>query len=154
MIKQFKDKVWNINFNAGMVRVSGLQVEGKYLVKWFCDDEFRGEHYLGQGNWGAFNLELGIWKLEFWKDDNLEDTYIENWENKNILIVANFNEVEIGKNLPIDMLIKRGNEIKLEYKCNVVFYFKNSEKYNMSPLHTLKMNDELDFELILEETYG
>ena len=38
--------------------------------------------------------------------------------------------------------------------CDVVFYFKGSEQYDLSPFKTLKMNDEYDFSLILEENYG
>ena len=60
----------------------------------------------------------------------------------------------IGKNLPISKLVSRGNEIQSQYECDVVFYFKGSEQHDLSPFKTLKMNDEYDFSLILEENYG
>ena len=38
-----KDK-WIITFNGNQVRVSGRNLDERYLVKWFCDDEFVGEY--------------------------------------------------------------------------------------------------------------
>ncbi len=60
----------------------------------------------------------------------------------------------IGKNLSTSKLLSRAYEIKTQYGCDVVFYFKGSEQYDLSPFKTLKMNDEYDFSLILEENYG
>ena len=45
-------------------------------------------------------------------------------------------------------------EIEKEHGCEVIFYFKDSERYDLTPLKTLKMNDKYDFKLILEENYG
>jgi hypothetical protein len=143
---------WVITFSGGLVKVSGKELDDIFLVKWFCDDEFRGEYELGSGNWGAYPLSLGNWKFEFWNKINVE-YYEHNLENEDILIIADLPPVLPGKTLPINKLIDRGNEIKEEYKCNVVFYFKGSENYNL-PFKTLKMNDEYNFKLILEEKYG
>lgn len=143
----------NISLNSNSVRVS-IRGNHTYLVKWFCDNNFVGDMILGGGNWGTYPLSIGNWKIEFWQDDNLVGTYDNNLESSNILIIANSNPSSPGKNFNIDSLITRANEIKSKYKCNVVYYFKNSERFNLGDIPTLKMNDEYEFELIAEETYG
>ena len=35
---------WVITFSGGLVKVSGKELDDIFLVKWFCDDEFRGEY--------------------------------------------------------------------------------------------------------------
>ena len=144
---------WRITFNGGQAKVSGLDIDGVHLVKWYCDGEFIGDYELGSGNWAAYPLSLGDWKIEFWKDDKKVDEYHNDLDGGEILIIADLNPPLPGKMLPIDKLIDRGNEIEAEHKCNVVFYFKGSENYNL-PFKTLKMNDEYNFKLILEEKYG
>ena len=72
---------------------------------------------------------------------------------EDILIIAELKSPLPGKQLPINKLIDRGNEVEAAHKCNVVFYFKGSENYDL-PFETLKMNDEYNFKLILEEKYG
>lgn len=143
----------NITFNSNAVRVS-IRGEHTYTVKWFCDGNFIGDMVLGGGNWGTYPLSIGNWKIEFWQDNNLIGIYDNNLESTDILIIANFNQSTPGKNFNIDSLITRANEIKDKYKCNVVYYFKNSERFNLGDISTLKMNDEYKFELIVEETYG
>ena len=147
------NKKWRINFNGGQAKVAGVDADGVHLVKWYCDGEFRGDYELGNGNWAAFPLSLGDWKIEFWKDDVKVDEYHNDLNGEDILIIADLKSPLPGKLLSIDKLIDRGNEIKAEHKCNVVFYFKGSENYNL-PFKTLKMNDEYNFKLILEEKYG
>jgi|TARA_B100000035_G_scaffold88767_1_gene74746 hypothetical protein len=151
-MERISDKWW-INFNGGSAIVSGKEIDSSYLVKWFCDDEFIGEFELGSNNWGSFNLRLGIWRIEFWQNGRKVDEYINELSNNDILIIVDFNSTP-GKNLPINNLLDRGNYIKQRFNCNVVFYFKGSEKYDLSPFKTLKMNDKYDFKLILEEKYG
>ena len=153
-IQQGHTKEWWINFNSGTVTVSGREVDGLYLVKWFCDDEFVGEFELGGGNWGAYPLRLGNWRIEFWQDNNKISEYNNTLKGNNILIIADFESKTPGKNLPIGKLINRGMEIEKEHGCEVIFYFKDSERYDLTPLKTLKMNDKYDFKLILEENYG
>ena len=151
-MERISDKWW-INFNGGSATVSGKEIDSSYLVKWFCDDEFIGEFELGSNNWGSFNLRLGIWRIEFWQNGRKVDEYVNELSNNDILIIIDFNSTP-GKNLPINNLLERGNYIKQRFNCNVVFYFKGSEKYDLSPFKTLKMNDKYDFKLILEEKYG
>ena len=144
------NKNWRITFNGGQAKVSGIDVDGVHLVKWYCDGEFIGDYELGDGNWGAYPLSLGDWKIEFWKDGEKMGEYHNDLNDAPVLIIA----PKPGKRLPIEMLIKRGNELKDKYNCEVIFYFKGSEQYDLSPFKTLKMNDEYNFKLILEENYG
>ncbi len=148
-----KDK-WIITFNGNQVRVSGRNLDERYLVKWFCDDEFVGEYELGSGNWGAYPLRLGDWKIEFWSRGSKVGEYYNDLNGEPVLIIADLATSKPGKSLPIERLITRGNELKNKYNCDVVFYFRGSEKYDLSPFKTLKMNDSYNFKLILEENYG
>ena len=75
---------WRITFNGGQAKVSGVDADGVHLVKWYCDGEFRGDYELGNGNWAAFPLSLGDWKIEFWKDDEMVDEYHNNLEMEDI----------------------------------------------------------------------
>jgi len=145
--------IWNITFSRGLVKVLGKNIHDKYLVKWFFDDKFQGEYNLSSGMWGAFNIKVGIWRFEFWKDGKMQSDYVHNLKNKNILIIATFKNKTIGKNLDVNNLLERGHSLEKEFSCNVIFYFRNSEKYNISPFQTLKMNDEINFSLILEESF-
>ena len=128
---------WRITFNGGQVKVSGKDIDDVYLVKWYCNDEFIGDHELGNGNWGAYSLSLGDWRIEFWKDGEKVNEYNNNLDGKDILIIADLTPPLPGKTLPIEELIKRGNRIKKQHNCNVVFYFKGSESYNLAPFKTL-----------------
>jgi len=152
-MKRITDQWW-INFNGGSATVCGKEIDGTYTVKWFLNDEFRGQYDLGPGRWGAYPLELGNWRMEFWKAGSLSSEYDNNLSGENILIIAEFNNLQPGKNLPIGELINRAKNIKEQWGCEPILYFKGSERYNLSPFKTLKMNDEYDFKIILEENYG
>ena len=146
--------IWQIEFSRGLVKVIAKNTHDEYLVKWFCNDKFEGKYNLSSNMWGAFNIKVGIWRFEFWKDGKKESEYVHNLKDKNILIIATFKNKTIGKNLPISELIDRAKNIKEKWGCEPILYFKGSEKYNLSPFKTLKMNDEYDFKIILEENYG
>lgn len=126
-----------------------------YTVKWFLDDQYKGEMELGGGNWGSFPNEIGNWKIEYWQGENLVGIYSNDIEATDILIILNFPPSKPGKIFNIESyLLNKKNEIEDKYKCNVVFYFKGSEKYVLDEsIRTLKLNDNYDeFSLIIEET--
>jgi len=104
--------------------------------------------------WGAYPLRLGNWRIEFWQKNEKVNEFNNDLKDNPILIIADLPEPMIGKNLSTSKLLSRAYEIKTQYGCDVVFYFKGSEQYDLSPFKTLKMNDEYDFSLILEENYG
>ncbi len=143
-----------INFSGTDARVSVKNNNEAYLVRWYCNEEYIGEYELSSGMWGAYPLRLGNWRIEFWQNHEKVSEFHNNLENNPILIIADLPKPTPGKNLSIGKLITRGHEIKSQYNCEVVFYFKGSEQYDLSPFKTLKMNDEYDFSLILEENYG
>ena len=143
-----------ITFNAGQAKVLVKNNERAYLVRWYCDNEYIGEYELSSGMWGAYPLRLGNWRIEFWQDHEKVSEFSNDLKDNPILIIADLSKPLLGKNLSISKLVSRGNEIKTQYGCDVVFYFKGSEQYDLSPFKTLKMNDEYDFSLILEENYG
>lgn len=125
-----------------------------YRVKWFLDGEELGWMDLGGGNWGSFPNAIGNWKMEFWQGDNLVGIYSNDLESTDILIILNLPESKPGKVFNIaSYLDNRKAEIEGKYKCNVVFYFENCEKYALSEdIKTLKLNDNYDeFSLIIEE---
>ena len=143
-----------ITFNAGQAKVLVKNNKEAYLVRWYCDKEYIGEYELSSGMWGAYPLRLGNWRIEFWQNHEKVSEFSNDLKDNPILIIADLSKPLLGKNLSISKLVSRGNEIKTQYGCDVVFYFKGSEQYDLSPFKTLKMNDEYDFSLILEENYG
>jgi hypothetical protein len=143
-----------ITFNAGIAKVLVKNNEQAYLVRWYCDKEYIGEYELSSGMWGAYPLRLGNWRIEFWQNHEKVSEFSNDLKDNPILIIADLSKPLLGKNLSISKLVSRGNEIKTQYGCDVVFYFKGSEQYDLSPFKTLKMNDKYDFSLILEENYG
>ena len=143
-----------INFSGTTARVSVKNNDRAYLVRWYCNEEYIGEHELSSGMWGAYPLKLGNWRIEFWQDHEKVSEFQNNLENNPILIIADLPKPAPGKNLSIGKLITRAHEIKSQYNCEVVFYFEGSEQFDLSPFKTLKMNDKYDFSLILEENYG
>jgi len=150
-----KDEEAIINFNNGQAKVA-IKGGHMWLVRWYCDREYIGEYELRPGTWGAYPLKLGNWKIEFWENHEKVSEFDNNLEGESILIIADINTENTlpGKQPTISKLINRANEIQEKYKCEVVYYFEGSEKYDISPLKTLKMNDEYNFKLILEENYG
>lgn len=143
-----------ITFNAGQAKVSVKNTTNIYLVRWYCDNEYIGEHELTGGKWGAYPLSLGNWRIEFWQNHEKLSQFDNNLKDAPILIIADLPKPMVGKTLPTGKLLNRAHEIKSQYECDVVFYFKGSEQYDLAPFKTLKMNDEYDFSLILEENYG
>ena len=153
MVEQQEEEAL-ITFNAGQAKVLVKNNKEAYLVRWYCDKEYIGEYELSSGMWGAYPLRLGNWRIEFWQDHEKVSEFSNDLKDNPILIIADLSKPLLGKNLSISKLVSRGNEIKTQYGCDVVFYFKGSEQYDLSPFKTLKMNDEYDFSLILEENYG
>ena len=144
-----------ITFNNGTAKVS-IKGDNMWLVRWYCDQEYIGEYELKPGMWGSYPLKLGNWRIEFWENHEKVSEFNNNLEGNSILIITDLNlENSLpGKQPTVNKLLSRANEIESKYNCEVVYYFKGSEKYDISPLKTLKMNDEYDFSLILEENYG
>ena len=142
-----------ITFNSGQAKVT-LKGNSMFLVRWYCDEEYIGEYELSSGMLGAYPLRLGNWRIEFWEHHQKVSQFDNNLKDNPILIIEDLPEPMIGKNLPVGKLLNRAHEIQSQYGCDVVFYFKGSEQYDLSPFKTLKMNDEYDFSLILEENYG
>ena len=143
----------NVTFfgNQARVTIRGIHT---YIVKWFLDDQYKGEMELGGGNWGSFPNEIGDWKIEFWQGDNLVGIYNNDLEATDILIILNLPESKPGKIFNISSYLEsKKSEVEGKYKCNVVFYFENSEKYALNEdINILKLNDNYDeFSLIIEE---
>lgn len=143
-----------ITFNAGIAKVLVKNNERAYLVRWYCNQEYIGEYELSSGMWGGYPLRLGNWRIEFWQDHEKVSEFNNDLKGNPILIIADLPTPLPGKNLSTSKLVNRAHEIQTQYGCDVVFYFKGSEQYDLSPFKTLKMNDEYDFSLILEENYG
>ena len=153
-MSEYQEEEALITFNAGMAKVLVKGDFDSYLIRWYCDEEYIGEHELTPGGWGAYPLRLGNWRIEFWQNHEKVSEFNNNLKDNPILIIADLSKPMIGKNLSTGKLIKRAQEIQSQYGCDVVFYFRGSEQYDLSPFKTLKMNDEYNFSLILEENYG
>ena len=137
----------NITFN-NLAKVA-IRGDHSYNVKWFLDNDFIGDMILGSGNWGAFENKIGVWRIEFWQDDNLVSTYINTLDNENILVVASFEMSPKGKVPNMDKINTFVKVIESTYNCNVYIHFPGSEKFDL-PFRTLKMNDHIDFKLMIE----
>ena len=140
----------NISFTTN-AKVS-VRGEHSYTVKWFRDKEFIGDMNLGGGNWGAFPNEIGNWVIEFWQEDICVQSIDFNLEGKNILILPIFAFNKIGKSTNISILQKYVDKIEETYKCNVYICFQRSENFDID-LKVLKMNDDLDFNIIIEKEF-
>ena len=140
----------NISFTTN-AKVS-VRGEHSYTVKWFRDNEFIGDMNLGGGNWGAFPNEIGNWVIEFWQEDICVQSIDFNLEGKNILILPIFAFNKIGKSTNISILQKYVDKIEETYKCNVYICFQRSENFDID-LKVLKMNDDLDFNIIIEKEF-
>jgi hypothetical protein len=136
----------NIIFNnAAKVILRGHE---SYLTKWFCDDEFIGEMNIGGGQWGAYPIKVGNWKIELHRDDKIYN-YELNLENRNVLFIYNFQQTK-GKLPDINEMVSYISELRDKYKIIPYVYFKDSEKFIL-PFKTLKMNENGDFVLIIEK---
>ena len=140
----------NISFTTS-AKVS-IRGEHSYNVKWFRDKKFIGDMDLGGGSWGAFPNEIGNWVIEFWQGEDLVQSIDFNLEDKNILIFPVFIQNMIGKNTNLIPLQEYVNFAEEKYKCNVYVCFIHSEHFNTG-FRTLKMNDELDFSIIIEKQF-
>jgi hypothetical protein len=143
-----------INFKgSAQVDVHG----GSYLVKWYANEELVGEMNLSSGMWGAYPLEIADWRIEFWSEGELVKVAKDFIDNKTILILADFSssyqDKLKGKVLNITPLIEYLDDIQMKYKCNPYIYFKGSERYNLNPYPTLKLNDKVDFEMIYKKSF-
>jgi hypothetical protein len=140
----------NISFTTS-AKVS-IRGEHDYLVKWFRDGELIGDMNLGGGTWGSFSNEIGNWEVEFWQDNNLVKWVDFNLEGKNVLLFPVFQFMKIGKNTNLNSLQKFVDKIESKYKCNVYICFSRSELFDTN-LKVLKMNDDLDFNIIIEKEF-
>jgi len=136
----------NIIFNNDAKVI--LKGHESYLTKWFFDDEFVGEMNLSGGQWGAYPIKVGNWKIELHRDDKIYK-YELNLENRNVLFIYNFQYLK-GKLPDINEMISYISELKDKYKLIPYVYFKDSEKFVL-PFKTLKMNENGDFSLIIEK---
>jgi hypothetical protein len=136
----------NIIFNNDAKVI--LKGHESYLTKWFFDDEFVGEMNLSGGQWGAYPIKVGNWKIELHRDDKIYK-YELNLENRNVLFIYNFQYLK-GKLPDINEMISYISELKDKYKLTPYVYFKDSEKFVL-PFKTLKMNENGDFSLIIEK---
>jgi hypothetical protein len=125
-----------------------LRGHESYLTKWFCDDEFIGEMNLNGGQWGAYPIKVGNWKIELHRDDKIYN-YELNLENRNVLFIYNFQYIK-GKLPDINEMVSYISELRDKYKLIPYVYFKDSEKFVL-PFKTLKMNENGDFSLIIEK---
>jgi len=125
-----------------------LRGHESYLIKWFCDEEFIGEMTLGGGQWGAYPIRIGNWKIELHREDKIYKGEL-NLENKKILFIYNFQYTK-GKLPDVTEMITYVSELKDKYKFIPYVYFKDSEKYVL-PFETLKLNENGDFSLIIEK---
>ena len=151
---EIKEEEALITFNSNSAKVLVKNNLESYLIRWYCNEEYIGEYELSSGMWGAYPLNLGNWRIEFWQNHEKVNEFHNNLKDTPILIIADLPQPQPGKNLATGKLINRAHEIQSQYGCDVVFYFKGSEQHDLSPFKTLKMNDEYDFSLILEENYG
>lgn len=145
--------VANVTLN-GSLRVS-LRGEKPYLIKWIGSEGVLGEMVVHPNTWGAFGLDkVDNYTFEFWDVDTGEliNTYVNDLTNQYVLIITSLSSSLIpGKLTDTSSLVELDKSLKQEFKCNPVFYFKNSEKYNLpNNLLTLKMNDKYDFKLMIE----
>ena len=143
-----------INFNIGVqVDVHG----GSYLVKWFADEKLVGEMPLSSGTWGAYPNEIAVWRIEFWKNDTLISVYQNTLDSAKILIIADLcapcNEKYKGKALDVTPLKEYLDYITVKYKCYPTVYFRGSERYNLNPYPTLKLNDKNSFDMIYKKSF-
>ena len=149
-VQLLKNSHANITFNTNAkVTIRGEQ---SYLVKWYRDEEYIGEMEIGSGNWGAFPNEIGNWLIEFYQTNNLIKSINFNLYHKNILILPIFNTNKVGKNIDLNPLQKYIEHIEEKYKCNAYICFKHSERFDTG-LKTIKMNDNLDFSIIIEQQF-
>jgi hypothetical protein len=136
----------NIIFNNDAKVI--LKGHESYLTKWFFDDEFIGEMNLSGGQWGAYPIKVGNWKIELHRDDKIYN-YELNIENRNVLFIYNFQQTK-GKLPDINEMVSYISELRDKYKLIPYVYFKDSEKFVL-PFKTLKMNENGDFVLIIEK---
>ena len=136
----------NIIFNNDAKVI--LKGHESYLTKWFFDDEFVGEMNLSGGQWGAYPIKVGNWKIELHRDDKIYK-YELNLENRNVLFIYNFQYLK-GKLPDINEMDSYISELKDQYKFIPYVYFKASDKFVL-PFKTLKMNENGDFSLIIEK---
>lgn len=140
----------NITFNGG-AKVTSLS-ESTYLVRWFLDGNFIGEMDIAPGCWASFPLEVGNWKVEFWREDQLVNTYDNNLQSNYILFAAKFPDNTPGKSIDIKKLEERIESIRTKYECKIVCYFSNSERYNLpETIIPFRLNDQYEFKLMIEE---
>jgi len=136
----------NITFNnLSKVSISG---DKGYLVKWFLDDSFYGEMYVNGGQWGSYPIAVGNWRLEFHGEEQVID-YNLNLENKKVLFIYTFN-TDKGKLPDTREMIEYITQMEKVYNLIPYVYFKGSEKHIL-PFKTLKLNDFIDFDLIIEK---
>lgn len=140
----------NITFNGG-AKVTSLS-ESTYLVKWFLDEIFIGEMDIAPGCWACFPLEIGNWKVEFWRQEQLINTYDNSLQGNYILFAAKFQDSVPGKSIDIKKLEDRVEIIQSKYGCKTVCYFPNSERYNLpETVVPFRLNDHYEFRLMIEE---
>ena len=60
--------------------------------------------FLNGGCWGAYGLQVGNWKVEFWIGEDLINTCDNNLTNQNILLVPKIILAHPGKHLELSKL--------------------------------------------------
>jgi hypothetical protein len=150
----------NITFNNGTARVS-LGSQGDFeslLVKWFCDGNPIGEMDLPKLTWGSYNNHgISNWMIEFWNNGELISTFNNNLRDKQVLILAKFENSTPGKNYELSSLIEYANGLNRDYLCSVYVYFEGSERFDFSKESFLPLgiNSEVsEFAMIIEKTFN
>lgn len=132
-------------FNGCMV---STKVESNvYNIHWHHNNNFIGSMDLGPGVWGRYDTsEFGIWHLKFYLGGELVTEYINNLDNKHCILIAKFNNSQIGKRADISNLVSYANNIVDKYNCNLKVYFPKTWEYDFSSykFSPLRLNENLD----------
>ena len=147
-----KDSSANITFND-MAKVS-IRGDKSYNVLWYYNNELVHEFYLNSGTWAGIPMNgIGDWVIEFWDEGNLINTYHNTVNNKDILIIFNNGDNELGE------FVKRvknySNELISRLNINLYVFFKGSElcDFTDTRIKPLRLNDKIDnFNMIYSKT--
>lgn len=136
-----------------MAKVS-IRGDQNYLVKWYQNNEFFGEMNLNSGTWGGYPIaEIANWRIEFWQEGNLVNTYNNFLESQDILIIFNNSGNEYSEF--VKKIKNYSNNISNKFKCRVYAFFNDSELCDLSNdmLKPLRLNDKIDnFKIIYTKT--
>lgn len=139
---RYNSKV-NITFND-MVKVS-VRGDQNYLVKWFRDNEFFGEMFLNCGTWGGYPMtDVANWRIEFWQENLLVNTYNNFLVNQEILIIYDNDGNDFAEF--VKKIKDYSYEIADKFGCTVYVFFKGSELCDFSEglVKPLRLNDRIE----------